>query len=405
MKPVNFSIVILTYNRPELLKHTLQSLAAQTNKAFHVRVVDNGSTPAIDHQSLPQLPDLELIRLDSNQHPSDVMEQYWHSVPGTHFLWLGDDDALHPDALTYVAKFFQDTPCAEYVSSGFAHFDHDARCASLNSIKYSGKVSEYDARALALGYCSAWNLNVEGTRPPRSHSSTTFIDRRLLEKAAVIQGRLFILPFSDVGLLGALACTSKAYYFNLPLGVIGHSSARVMAGAARGSRHALVRYAGQIRYSPVKEPSFVNLGVESHLNIALRHGLITKDKVFCRPDFFRAHLAQILTDAPLDTTTLNDLYEAVKPALTSLQAYPSKRWKQWRRNLNLKLSLKLISLAKAIQKPSQSLKSTQSALLNIAGWLVGSTRMSNDLRPSLADSTEKFKNIAEYAQSIKLIPN
>ena len=402
MRQVDFAILILTYNRPELVRHTLQSLAAQSYKAFHVRLVDNGSMPAIDPHSLPQLADLEVIRLESNRHPCDVAEQYWPGIPGTHFLWLGDDDALVPDALERVAAFLTSNPTAEFVFGGFAHFDHEARRPSLNSKTFSSSVSAYDALSLALGYCSAWNINAQGTPPPRSHPSTTFICRRLLNRTVAIQGRLFVLPLGDVGFLGALACTSNAYYLNQPLAVIGISSTQDSRGMTRGRRKHWSRDVGNIRHSPVKSLSFANIAVESHLKVALPHRLIALDKVPCRPDFFRAHLAQILTDTPLDSVTLSDAHEAVKPAWSSLQTYPGRRLKEWRRNLKLKMALRVIAAAATtFQPPSEVLTSTQVRLLRIAGWLVGASRVSSDVRPVPSESSELFVNIAEYARSLK----
>lgn len=47
---MKFGILVLTYNRPELICLTLQSLASQTYRDFSVLLIDNGTRPPLDQR-------------------------------------------------------------------------------------------------------------------------------------------------------------------------------------------------------------------------------------------------------------------------------------------------------------------------------------------------------------------
>lgn len=93
--------IVVTYNRSEKLKACLQSLSAQTNKAFDVLVVDNASTDGTK-EYLQTRSDLLVLSEEKNVGGAggfyDGMR--YGTEHGYKYLWLMDDDVLpQEDAL------------------------------------------------------------------------------------------------------------------------------------------------------------------------------------------------------------------------------------------------------------------------------------------------------------------
>jgi glycosyltransferase involved in cell wall biosynthesis len=93
--------VILTYNRPALLKEALSSVTKQTKPADHIIVVDNGSDIPAENVLSDEISDLDIsfIRLPKNVGSHKGFEAGFdffksRSEPGD-WLWVLDDDA-HP---------------------------------------------------------------------------------------------------------------------------------------------------------------------------------------------------------------------------------------------------------------------------------------------------------------------
>lgn len=399
---MRFGILILTYNRPRLLEHTLRSLAAQTHRDFFVRIVDNGTEPPLHPARFPALPAMDYVRLPTNIHPCDAAEPHWAGMEADFFGCLADDDVLVPTALARVAAAARQHPDAGCIFGAQAHFDHDTNRPLATRPRLPGEEILYDARSLALGYGEAWGINVQGVRPPPSHSSAGFVAFNLLRQAVAIQGRLFVKPFGDVGFLGPLLMAGQACYLTAPLAVIGHSSKREMQGATRGNRALWNRDADNLTYSPVRGLTFPNLGMESHLKVFVPHGVVGRPMDSLRPQFYRDHLRQILTDAPPTQVTLLDAMEAAAVARPALARAGVCAMGSWRRTSKFRLAQRLIEAAGPPAEATISRR--QRWLLAFAGWLVGSRRIPSDIRPAqqpLAPDKTRYEDICDYATALK----
>ncbi|WP_110206280.1 glycosyltransferase family 2 protein [Nocardioides daejeonensis] len=107
------AVVIVTYNRADLLELTLTGLAAQTRRPDAVVVVDNASTDhtaavLAQHSALP----LEVLRSTENTGGAGGFHQgmrHAHGL-GVDRIWLMDDDVVPaPDCLEVLLG--HDTPC------------------------------------------------------------------------------------------------------------------------------------------------------------------------------------------------------------------------------------------------------------------------------------------------------
>ncbi len=325
---VTFAIVLVTYNRPQLLRYALESLRAQSYREFTVHVVDNGSDPPVDPDSLPGGMDLTLTRFATNQHPSEAGEAGIRHVlthhRDSHFLLLADDDALSPNALAVAAALFEHHPELESLGVGFTYFDHDQRVwlsSDAELARFSGELMRFDARRMALGLCSYWGIGpiIEGGTPRLAHPSASFFSCDLLRRTQAVQGEICIRPLGDVGYVGCCFHTDTVAYLDLPLAVLGKTAAREMNGAQPGGRAYWKRRDGPwLEYTPLKGSSFVNIGAESHLKVLHRNGIHRVWDCSLRPDFFLRHMQQVLEDDPETDETRADIAEAAPLLVESL---------------------------------------------------------------------------------------
>ena len=325
---VTFAIVIVTYNRPHLLRYTLESLQAQSYREFTVHVVDNGSDPPVALDSLPGGLDLTLMRFASNRHPSDAGEAGIRHVLAhhrdSHFLLLADDDVLSPNALAIAAALFERHPDVESLGGGFTYFDHD-RGVHLSSdadlSRFSGELMRFDARRLALGLCSYWGIGpaIEGGCPRLAHPSASFFSLDLLRRTQAAQGEVLIRPLGDVGFVGCCFHTDAVGYLDLPLAVLGRTAVREMNGAQPGGRAYWKHRDGPwLEYTPLKGCSFANVAVESHLKVLYRNKIDRDWDCTLRPEFFVRHLEQVLADDPETDETRADVAEAAPLLVESM---------------------------------------------------------------------------------------
>ena len=94
MRDILLSIIIPTYNRPQLLPRAVSSALAQTIENFEVIVVDDCSSQPIN---LPKDPRLQIIRVAENKGVSAAKNIGAKAAKGRWINYLDDDDELLPD--------------------------------------------------------------------------------------------------------------------------------------------------------------------------------------------------------------------------------------------------------------------------------------------------------------------
>ncbi|MGF1542581.1 MAG: glycosyltransferase family 2 protein [Pleurocapsa sp.] len=93
MKDILLSIIIPTYNRPQLLLRAVNSALAQTIEDLEVIVVDDCSSESVN---LPEHPHLRIIRLPENKGGSAARNIGTQAAKGQWVTFLDDDDQLLP---------------------------------------------------------------------------------------------------------------------------------------------------------------------------------------------------------------------------------------------------------------------------------------------------------------------
>ncbi len=102
------TVAIATYNRPNLLREALSSIAAQTYRNWEVVVVDDGSDPPVDAASIQAIVGdrFQLVRHPAQQGVVATKNAGVDRASGEIILHLDDDDLLREDALQRIAETF-----------------------------------------------------------------------------------------------------------------------------------------------------------------------------------------------------------------------------------------------------------------------------------------------------------
>ncbi len=122
------SIIIPTHNRPALLREAVASVHHQTYPDWEVIIVDDGSLPPVDEESLRK--DFgSRIRVLRNEQPMKqpyARDQGVHVATGDVVIHLDDDDLLAPKALEMGIDTLESHPSLELVYLGVKGFGERA---------------------------------------------------------------------------------------------------------------------------------------------------------------------------------------------------------------------------------------------------------------------------------------
>jgi GT2 family glycosyltransferase len=105
------SVVVLSYNRPELLRAALASVMAQTHRPAEVLVVDNRSPRSQEIAAVvAEFPDCHFIANPDNRGFARGMNTGLRAATGDYILLSEDDIILEPDALAALLDYLADRP-------------------------------------------------------------------------------------------------------------------------------------------------------------------------------------------------------------------------------------------------------------------------------------------------------
>ncbi|WP_424002628.1 glycosyltransferase family 2 protein [Haloarcula salina] len=93
------SVVVTTYERPELCKRALRSVAAQTYEPDEIVVVEDASESGIEDWLEAELPDATYVRHDTNRGLAATRNTGLSVASGDYVAYLDDDDEWLPARL------------------------------------------------------------------------------------------------------------------------------------------------------------------------------------------------------------------------------------------------------------------------------------------------------------------
>lgn len=154
------SIVLLSYNRPQLLRQALASLQQQSYQELEVIVVDNPSVASLEvAQVVSQYPPVKLIQTGSNLGYAGGMNRGIESASGDYVYLTEDDIVLDADCIDWLVKYLEGNPSADLIAPVIYNKESGTiRCAggelALNGV-YQRKVygaGERDAGQFATPF-------------------------------------------------------------------------------------------------------------------------------------------------------------------------------------------------------------------------------------------------------------
>lgn len=104
-----FSIIVTTYNRPELLKDALNSIAQQSFKDFEVILVNDNGDPVESLLADYEYP-VTYVRQGRNGGPAAARNTALRLARGRYVVYLDDDDLYLPDHLDALAAGLAEHP-------------------------------------------------------------------------------------------------------------------------------------------------------------------------------------------------------------------------------------------------------------------------------------------------------
>ena len=98
---IEITVGLVTYNRPEYLKQAVRSVLQQTFKNFKLIISNDYQDVAVTFDSLGIKNDsrIKIINQERNLGEIDNMNYLLGIARGEWFVWLADDDLLHPEFL------------------------------------------------------------------------------------------------------------------------------------------------------------------------------------------------------------------------------------------------------------------------------------------------------------------
>jgi hypothetical protein len=119
------SVIVLTYNRRDLLPIALDSLARQTYPEIEAVLINNGGEDVSDIAARYGF--VRLINLETNILPNSAVAVGIHNMRGKYFALLSDDDQYYPDHLAHAVY------ALERSEAHIAHTNTVTRYVSLES--------------------------------------------------------------------------------------------------------------------------------------------------------------------------------------------------------------------------------------------------------------------------------
>jgi glycosyltransferase involved in cell wall biosynthesis len=145
------SVIVPTFNRPDTLAETLDSLIAQTYPHFEVLVINDGGCD-VSHviQGRDAQNRIRYLQRSTNRGPNTCRNEGIRASSGQYIAYLDDDDCYYPNHLATLVAVFEQSPSRVAYSDAFEAqnlWTGDHRITMLRELAYS---CDFDADRLAL---------------------------------------------------------------------------------------------------------------------------------------------------------------------------------------------------------------------------------------------------------------
>jgi glycosyltransferase involved in cell wall biosynthesis len=134
-----FSILIPSFNRPELIKETLESIYTQDISLFEVIVSDDASPKAnqilkATNEFKNKYTNFNSYFQDSNLKEPGNKNYLVDRAIGDYIIFLGDDDLLEPDSLIQIKNLLENNKDIDLLLLGYKIINENGEVISTNSV-------------------------------------------------------------------------------------------------------------------------------------------------------------------------------------------------------------------------------------------------------------------------------
>ncbi|MDN4523619.1 glycosyltransferase family 2 protein [Fictibacillus fluitans] len=135
---VKVSIILTSYNKPDLVGKSIQSILVQTHTDWELFIMDDHSNQETLSAILPFLQDSRITYINSNVKDEDrhkvtryayLINQAYEQLTGDYVCYLTDDTEYLPHRLEKMLAYFQENPGKDVVYSRqkAEYYNHDGR--------------------------------------------------------------------------------------------------------------------------------------------------------------------------------------------------------------------------------------------------------------------------------------
>ena len=156
---LKITVGIVTYNRPEFLKKAVHSVLQQSFQNFELIISNDYSEVSVTLASLGIKSDsrIKIVNQDSNLGEIRNMNYLLKIAQGEWFVWLGDDDLLHPEFLMLANKAILDNQGQNIVGFFCNYSSASSPDGMFPRQLKSSKCQYYDAPTFLIEYTSRRN--------------------------------------------------------------------------------------------------------------------------------------------------------------------------------------------------------------------------------------------------------
>jgi glycosyltransferase involved in cell wall biosynthesis len=252
---MQFSIVIPTRNRAAKLRHALRSALAQAFDDFEVVVSNNQSDDDTEQVVLSQSHrKLRYVKAPRSMSMVDHWEFALGQARGDWVLFVCDDDALMPSALTCLADIAQAYPPIELIQYGVINYVYDDGTAVKGNYVDVPKQIPRSVRLIDSRRCLRKNFRrLSGDMPKFLNAA---VNARLIRRLKETYGRIFWDWAPDYSSASLMLAHTQQFALSCPLMLWGENMESYGAGSARNPAHMLSffkqfeTFTGELRFSP-----------------------------------------------------------------------------------------------------------------------------------------------------------
>ena len=220
---VKYSIVIPTFNRVETLAGALRTALEQPGDNFEVIVHDNASSDGTkEYLSTLSHPRL---RCFSNPEPVDMTENWTlalEKVDAEYVFFMGDDDAIMPNALTEMDQYLETFPGVDVVGWGRYNYGWPSALPAMRNRLYIYFQQGHDLIDQKDRLRMVVDLDLNHEFLPMIYNS--FVSTKLIKKVIDHCGKYFVVFSPDLSSGVVNLCFAEKILFTYKsLSMIGTS--------------------------------------------------------------------------------------------------------------------------------------------------------------------------------------